>query len=373
MNINPRVLNYIRKNKTENYVIKNNLRINTVDPPRCTVDISASDAILIPSGTANERPANPVGGMIRYNTQSGIIEYYNDISGIQNWQSLFDKIVAIGGIITDIIDNGVEYRIHTFTTVGEHSFTVLSGSGEVEYLVVAGGGAGSCGGGGAGGVLQGSTNVIINTYNVIVGEGGTGLPGVFVPSPQPGTWRDERGTNGGNSLALSFTAVGGGAGGAYGDGGVAVRDGANGGSGGGGGGLFTNETDTAGGNGTSGQGNNGGRSSSVVNAGAGGGGGAGAIGSNGTSSSGGAGGIGILSNINGSNTYYGGGGSGGAITFGSGDVAGGLGGGGFGTNNAASDIRPSGNGTPNTGGGGGGTGSPSGNGGSGIVIIRYKL
>lgn len=293
--------------------------------------------------------------------------------------NVFVPIAATGGTISDVIIGGIPYRVHTFTVAGSSEFAVSSvgtSQGSVEYLVVAGGGAGSCGGGGAGGVLTDYVSLSAGNYPIVVGNGGTGLRAVFVNSPQLGTWRDERGTNGGNSSALSFTAVGGGAGGAYGDGGVFVRDGANGGSGGGGGGLFTDQTNTAGGNGTSGQGSSGGQSSNDINAGAGGGGGAGGAGSNGTGS-GGAGGIGIQSNINGSNTFYGGGGSGGSITTSSGTVAGGLGGGGFGMNNAFNSNSPSGNGTPNTGGGGGGTGgdtvNANGNGGSGIVIIAYAL
>lgn len=54
-----------------------------------------------------------------------------------------------GGTITTV--GG--YRIHTFTTAGNNTFT-SDNSGEVEYLVVAGGGGGGrhwAGGGGAGG------------------------------------------------------------------------------------------------------------------------------------------------------------------------------------------------------------------------------
>jgi hypothetical protein len=63
----------------------NNIGIGTVQPS-CSLDISRSDAIQLPSGTTNERPANAVGGMIRYNTLTGNLEFYNDISG--NWISI---------------------------------------------------------------------------------------------------------------------------------------------------------------------------------------------------------------------------------------------------------------------------------------------
>ena len=61
---------------------------------------------------------------------------------------------AEGGVATTIVVSGITYRVHTFTTVGTSTLTVLNG-GEFEYLVVAGGGGGGGlkmgAGGGAGG------------------------------------------------------------------------------------------------------------------------------------------------------------------------------------------------------------------------------
>lgn len=48
-----------------------------------------------------------------------------------------NTIDASGGTITYV--NG--YKIHTFTTVGNSTFTVNSGSGSAKVLIVAGGGA----------------------------------------------------------------------------------------------------------------------------------------------------------------------------------------------------------------------------------------
>ena len=58
-----------------------------------------------------------------------------------------------------------EYKVHSFTSGGTFAVT---GSGEVEYLVIAGGGAGSTAGsgGGAGGYLTAcSYNTIIYNYS----------------------------------------------------------------------------------------------------------------------------------------------------------------------------------------------------------------
>lgn len=74
------------------------------------------------------------------------------------------RLYAIGGTETVITEGGKFYRVHTFTDVGTSELKVLKG-GDVEYLVVGGGGAGGSSpdiciatGGGAGGaqVLEGN-------------------------------------------------------------------------------------------------------------------------------------------------------------------------------------------------------------------------
>ena len=102
---------------------------------------------------------------------------------------------ATGGTITTSGD----YTIHTFTSSGDF---VVSGSGEVEYLVVAGGGGGGTGdgkngGGGAGGYRTGTGfAVTAQTYSITIGAGGA------------------NGSNGSDSVFSTITSSGGGAGGA---------------------------------------------------------------------------------------------------------------------------------------------------------------
>jgi hypothetical protein len=80
-------------------------------------------------------------------------------------------ISAVGGLTNDISANGFTYRVHTFT--GSSNFQIVSGSGTIEYLLVAGGGGGGGnfggnggqGGGGAGGLLQGSSTLSVGTYS----------------------------------------------------------------------------------------------------------------------------------------------------------------------------------------------------------------
>ena len=266
---------------------------------------------------------------------------------------------ANGGTVTTLTQNGVNYRVHTFTSSGTLSVTQ---SGSVEVLVVAGGGsAGSAlyhsGGGGAGGFLyKGGYQINDNTtITVTIGAGGA------APSTQV-----TKGNNGSNSVFETLTAIGGGGGGTY-----QNATGLNGGSGGGGGaesGIFGN-----GGQGTTGQGFSGGdyNGAGSNNKVGGGGGGASQAGQTGTGvGTGGNGGNGQASVISGTNTYYAGGGGGSTEAF---DIntTGGLGGGGNGGPDAGQ------NGTVNTGGGGGAgerlSPATTGAGGSGIIIIRYPI
>lgn len=240
--------------------------------------------------------------------------------------------IATGGTVT--VSGG--YAIHTFTTTGQ-TFGVLSGSRNVEYLVVAGGGgsgglifsdAGTgSGAGGAGGMLEGTfTNLGTGNYPVVVGSGGIG-----------GT-SSVRATAGGDSSINSITATGGGRG--------AGNDGSSYGAGsggsGGGGSSFAN---TAAGLGTSGQGSDGGAGNATGGGGSGGRNGVGSAG-------GGAGGAGRSSSISGS-----------AVTYAVG----------------AAGRTTNGNGTAGTANRGNGASAAFGAsasgaaGGSGIVIVRYLL
>ena len=282
-----------------------------------------------------------------------------------------------------------DFKIHTFT--GPGTFTVCSvgatsANNVVDYLVVAGGGAGgeALGAGGAGGYREScgtcytssplgscvsALPVTAQGYPITVGAGGA-------PENAPGN-----GGSGSNSVFSTITSTGGGGGSESGG----SRTGSNGGSGGGGAG-------TDGGSGTGGsgntppvspsQGNNGGNAPSTpgTSFSSGGGGGATATGATGSAGAGGNGGAGATSSINGTPTARSGGGGGGSYTLGGGG-SGGTGGTGGGGNGGRSGAQST-TGTVNTGGGGGGSGvAPNGvgnpvantGGGSGIVIIRYKF
>jgi hypothetical protein len=230
----------------------------------------------------------------------------------------------------------------------------------VDFLVVAGGGAGGgnvggdgAGGGGAGGYRT-STQTLSQSsvYTVTVGDGGT----------SDGT---NIGTSGSSSSIsgsgiTTITSAGGGAGGA----GQSTFNGVAGGSGGGAGYAGTggagNTPSTSPVQGYAGGNNN-------NSNGASGGGGASAVGTAGAgNSTGQPGGAGSASSITGSSVTYSGGGGGGANTDGASGGAGGAGGGGAGGNSGAVGTA----GSANTGGGGGGASQGTGGaGGKGVIIL----
>jgi len=326
-----------------------NVGIGTSSPD-AELHVSGTGAIVIPSGTTAQQPTG-VTGMIRYNSESAGIEFYNGTV----WKGI-GSVSATGGNMT----TSGSYQIHTFTS-GSGSFTVTSG-GLMDYLIVGGGGGGggrSGGGGGAGGlVYETAINISPGTYTVIIGNGGTGGPSGSI------------GSNGSNSSVFGKTAVGGGGGG-----GDPQNGGSSGGSGGGGryGANGGGETQTSQGYGF---GNAGGNSTGASTYNGGGGGGAGAAGQTGATTYIGDGGVGRQYDISGTNKYYAGGGGGGSHNPWPGSAStGGTGGGG-----AGGIVNGNGtSGSTNTGGGGGagstdsGGGGAGGNGGSGIVIIRYTL
>jgi hypothetical protein len=318
----------------------------------------------------------PAGGRFTLSDAGDVKDYYfvTNVYDSHNFQLDSNLgIQATGGVITT---NSL-YKIHTFSTVGSSSFVVASGTGDVEVMVVAGGGAAAngnvSGSGGAGGIVwRQAFPVSAGSYAITVGNGGQSVSAA-----------------GSNSTFGVLTALGGG--GAIGESGAAVNN--PGGSGSGsayssGGSIDYNGNGNAGGAATQpgsasgGFGNPGGRGARQSNGHeTGGAGGAGLPGADGWwgLNSGGRGGVGRPFNISGTNnTYYGGGGGGSTWDFGGGGYefgAGGRGGGGRGGRQGP--VNPNTN-QAGTNGLGGGAGSNSAGvelktGGSGIVIVRYPL
>lgn len=317
-----------------------------------SLEFDSQGFLKIPVGTTAERPTSPNPGDIRFNVETNLLEWYDDI--LQDWRTYFKSsgVVASGGTVNDVTVNNVRYRIHQFTNTGNSTFSVSNG-GVIDYLVVAGGGAGAVrdgAAGGAGGLLAG-TMVATGNMSVTVGAGGQGVQS----TPQIA------GNDGQNSSFGGITVDGGGGGGRY------QEQGRSGGSGGGNGGSTSGLRE--GGIGVPGQGSNGGLTLNGPFTGSGGG-GAGGLGGNVTTNEvGGDGGPGLQFDITGTPQFYAGGGGG------SGSNSVGEGGSGVG-----GDGHPgsgtAGSGVPNTGSGGGSArsnGGTGGSGGSGIIVVRYKI
>jgi hypothetical protein len=282
---------------------------------------------------------------------------------------------AFGG---DEVRTDGTYWYHIFRS--SSSFEPVQNLSNVDYLVIAGGGAGGYGfggGGGAGGYRSSVTgelsggagspelklSLLSNTrYTVTIGAGGTSGNSSAIA------------TSGSNSVFGTITSIGGGGGGC--GGGGTSTNGRSGGSGGG-----VRGRTNIGAAGTALQGYAGGDANygntSITPAS--GGGGAGSLGGNainngGASGNGGVGGSGVSSSITGTSVTRAGGGGGAGRSGGETTPAGAGGSGGGGAGSQENQNATAG--TVNTGSGGGGSGSgtgSSGAGGSGIVIVRYLV
>jgi hypothetical protein len=69
---------------------------------------SGSTGIRIPTGSAANRPDNPVFGMIRFNTDTGFCEFYNGTI----WQNM-----GVGGAISYTVDNFTGNGVQTVFTM----------------------------------------------------------------------------------------------------------------------------------------------------------------------------------------------------------------------------------------------------------------
>ena len=195
------------------YQIDHSAYPTSLDGSNCPVPADTKYCIKVSSGNALTyyQPNNTASPQtFSLYVAKGGVNYHitNDSTA-----TISSPIVATGGTIMDVSG----YRIHTFTSSG--TFTVTSGTSDVEVLVVAGGGGGGgsvgySGGGGGGGVVTSTKNISVGATTVTVGSGGA------------------VGANGANSSFGAITSIGGGAGNTAGNG-------SNGGSGGGGGGAGT--------------------------------------------------------------------------------------------------------------------------------------
>ena len=81
---------------------------------------SGSTGVVIPTGSSATRPESPVFGLIRYNTDFGLIEFFNG--------SIFQSLATSGGI---------NYTVDTFTGTGSQTvFTMSIAVSEATQIIV---------------------------------------------------------------------------------------------------------------------------------------------------------------------------------------------------------------------------------------------
>lgn len=138
--------------------------------------LNGNGAVKIPIGTTAQRPANPANGYMRYNTSTNKLEIYHEVTS--EWSSSFSGGVnASGGTETTMTENGVAYKVHAFTSSGNF---VVTNPGDIEYLIVGGGGSGvsrhvgTAAGGDGGSQTENSASVTVQTYSIVIGAGGAG-------------------------------------------------------------------------------------------------------------------------------------------------------------------------------------------------------
>ena len=96
--------------------------------------VGGTDYVQMPNGTTAQRPTTPAAGMTRFNSTTGLLEYYNGTAWV----------------------NPSGYPI---------SYLVVAGGGGSGYLY--------SGGGGAGGLLASTASLLTtNVYTISIGAGG---------------------------------------------------------------------------------------------------------------------------------------------------------------------------------------------------------
>ena len=292
-----------------------------------TLQSSTFTDLTLPKGTSAQRPGSPTLGMIRYNTDLALVEYWDGT----NWRPVTGfsgGSMGTGGDQRLVRGDGI---VHMFTTVGSATFTP-SFNGYVQVLVVAGGaGAGAnswSGGGGGGGVYFNRAYPVSAGTGIAISVGGGASAG----------------NQGGSSTFGSHTVTGGGTGGVW----DSTTPGRPGGSGGGGGNSSADSSRfrVSGGPGITGQGFPGGSGvrfnddgENTHNGGGGGGaGGPGLAAQDENQQQATHGGPGIAHDILGEVLYWGGGGASGPHICDGGGGDGGVGGGGGASQNVVEPM-----------------------------------
>lgn len=90
--------------------------------PKCSLDMSTStDGIIIPSGNTSVRPGNPLNGLLRYNTQLQLLDFY-----FNAWTELgLDYNVLISATPSVISSSGGQITVTGKNFVSDMSFNLV--------------------------------------------------------------------------------------------------------------------------------------------------------------------------------------------------------------------------------------------------------
>ena len=82
--------------------------------------LSGSTGVVLPAGSTAQRPDDPIFGLIRYNTDSGLIEFFDGV--------MFNSL-SVGG--------GITYTVDSFTGDGSTTvFTMSETESNAQYITV---------------------------------------------------------------------------------------------------------------------------------------------------------------------------------------------------------------------------------------------
>lgn len=82
--------------------------------------LSGSTGVVLPAGSTAQRPDDPLFGLIRYNTDSGLIEFFDGV--------MFNSL-SVGG--------GITYTVDSFTGDGSTTiFTMSEPESNAQYITV---------------------------------------------------------------------------------------------------------------------------------------------------------------------------------------------------------------------------------------------
>ena len=83
---------------------------------------SGSTGVVLPVGSTAERPLNPVAGLIRYNTENNLVEYFNG--------TVFENLVpGSAGAVTYTVENFVGDGVET-------TFTMVQTPTAIDQIIV---------------------------------------------------------------------------------------------------------------------------------------------------------------------------------------------------------------------------------------------